>query len=475
MNRSILALVAGLLSIACSAQRYGEQWQFGNEVGLEFSDCAPKVLLNGSNDGFEGCSTVSNEQGELLFYTNSETVWNRLHEPMPNGELVAGGGSLSQVLIQKVPLSTSLYYIFTTTGQASAAGRFRYHVVDMGADDGFGDVITDDQVLFTGTTTEHVAATGHANGTDVWIMARAYPQAEFLAYRLTPAGIVDAPVVSSVGPPLIPGNSNFNTRGELKFSMDGARMAIACNGIAANDNTNLLALYDFDNSTGMVSNAIVLPTGRGDFGLSFSPLGTKLYSSTWKAFGFSVNDVNTLHQFDLTNNEPAAIIASRTLLYTSSSETLGSLKLGPDGRIYLAAYGSTYLGVINDPDSLGEACNYVHEGVFLDGGTCEHGLNNYIEYVYCAPLVTGLAESTAMHFSLSIHPNPSTGLVSIDLPGSGGPYRIRVTDPTGRVLLEERALKSGTIDLSDHGPGNYHLTVCNDQHTCTDRVVMLTQ
>lgn len=470
MLRYLLPFLLLFIGPICTAQRYGEHWQFGYRVGLDFSDCAPKVIRDGSNTGFEGSAAVSNDQGVLQFYTNSRYVWNRLHELMPNGELTDEGNTLSQVLIQKVPLTTSLYYIFTTTAQASGAGGFRYHVVDMEADGGLGDVVLSDQVLFAGTSTEHVAATYHANGTDVWIMCRAYPNAQFRAYLLTPEGIVDPPVVSVVGPPLIGGNSNFNTRGELKFSLDGTRMAIACNGIAADDATDLVAVYSFDNSTGVVSNAIVLDPGRGDFGLSFSPDGSKLYGATWKAFGFTVNDANILYQFDLTSGIPSIINASRTTIH-SASETLGSLKLGPDGRIYLAADGRPYLGVINEPDSLGLACNYVHNGLFLDGDTCSYGLNNYIEYVNCDPAEVPVTDLVAHQASLSVYPNPTNGMVWFTTSSTQGPISLRVTDPAGRILHHQRSYNERSLDLSNYAPGKYQIQVCFSDGQCVDRVV----
>jgi hypothetical protein len=33
----------------------------------------------------EGCATISNSSGQLLFYTDGITVYNRNHQVMPNG------------------------------------------------------------------------------------------------------------------------------------------------------------------------------------------------------------------------------------------------------------------------------------------------------------------------------------------------------------------------------------------------------
>jgi hypothetical protein len=96
--RNLSWILALGTATACAAQHYGDLWQFGYNVGLDFSDCDP-VVISGSNAGFEGSASVCDANGQLLFYTNTEKVWNREHDVMPNGTLYAGANTLSQVLI----------------------------------------------------------------------------------------------------------------------------------------------------------------------------------------------------------------------------------------------------------------------------------------------------------------------------------------------------------------------------------------
>src|SRR5881396_3782229 len=115
-----IRVVVILLFLAAPAfcQRYGNVWQFGKHAAIDFNSCNPVAITTGRNSGFEGCAAVSDSGGRLLFYTNSDTVWNKFNNPMMNGHLISSDGTLSQVLIIKRPLSDSLYYIITTKIQA---------------------------------------------------------------------------------------------------------------------------------------------------------------------------------------------------------------------------------------------------------------------------------------------------------------------------------------------------------------------
>src|SRR4030095_4332500 len=75
------------------------------------------------------------------------------------------------------------------------------------------------------------------------------------------------------------------------------------------------------------------------------------------------------------------INASETVISTGApSEAFGALQYGKDGKIYVARVLGTSIGVINDPDIAGAACNYVHSGVSLSGRTCRGGLPNNIAH-----------------------------------------------------------------------------------------------
>src|SRR6185436_18096143 len=76
---------------------------------------------------------------------------------------------------------------------------------------------------------------------------------------------------------------------------------------------------------------------------------------------------------------------------------MGALQLGPDCKIYCAKYGTANLGVINDPDSLVSACNYIDNQVNLIASSSQAGLPNFFEMGSCCSLFTvNLGNDTAL-------------------------------------------------------------------------------
>lgn len=72
------------------------------------------ALTNGQLNTLEGCATIADTTGSLLFYTDGITVWNRNHVPMPNGSGLLGNPSSTQSgIIVPYPGNTDLYYVFT--------------------------------------------------------------------------------------------------------------------------------------------------------------------------------------------------------------------------------------------------------------------------------------------------------------------------------------------------------------------------
>jgi hypothetical protein len=434
----IIILSIVFLPFVSFSQKYGNVWYFGEYAGIDFNNCQPVALTDGNNIGFEGCATVCDTNGQMLFYTNSETIWDRTHNMMLNGYLIVGGGTLSQVIILPQPLSNSIYYIFTTPIQANA-GYLEYHVVDMSLNSGLGQVISKNNILINShLTTEQVAATYHANGTDIWVITHEYGNNHFLCYLFNSTGLDTIPIVSSVGVAQVTGNSNFNARGEIKFSPDGSMVAFNGNGIAYNDSADVLELLNFNNLTGILSNPIDLPYSRGEFGLSFSPDNSKLYGTTWKAFGFIPSDTNFLYQFDLSSHDSLTIVNSKQIISTSTeSLPFGSLEIGPDGKIYVAQGDTGYLGVINKPNLPGSLCNYIHNGFYLQGKTCKLGLNNYIEYINYCDSTTSVEEQNNFDLNLQLFPNPTTASIHLAInTKQNTPLRCEIINVLGEKVFQ---------------------------------------
>src|SRR5687767_12680460 len=62
----------------------------------------------------------------------------------------------------------------------------------------------------------------------------------------------------------------------------------------------------------------------------------------------------------------------------TGNNRLFGLQIGPDNKIYCSSLYSNYLSVINKPDSIGSASDFVRFGINLNGNLCISGLPNMI-------------------------------------------------------------------------------------------------
>ena len=108
---------------------------------MDFNPGNPVPLTNGAMTTTEGCAAISDAStGQLLFYTDGITVYNRNHVTMTNGTGLMGNFSSTQSsIIVPHPGQSNLYYIFTVDDVGGANGM-RYSVVDMNQSGGFGAV-----------------------------------------------------------------------------------------------------------------------------------------------------------------------------------------------------------------------------------------------------------------------------------------------------------------------------------------------
>jgi hypothetical protein len=368
MRPLLLACLALLLAPTLArAQRPTDLWYFGQRAGLSFASGTPTPLTNGAMTTYEGCAVATTRRGELLFYTDGQTVWNRQHLPMQSGRHLMGSGSSTQsALIVPDPGSGNVFYVFTVAPQGSPDG-LRYSVVDMTRDNGLGDVARTNLLLLA-PVAEKLAAVRHANGRDVWVLAHRWGSDAFVAYLVTANGVSQKPVASNVG--ATTGGPGRNAIGALKFSPDGTKLAAAL----WREN-NKFEVYDFDRNTGRVSNPRSFGPYQEAYGVEFSPDGTKLYgtangNSTTKSIAAGTIESQVL-QFDLATKKA-------TTVGRSSNHKIGALQRGPDGKIYVAREDNSFLGVIENPNAAGPAVRYLDDGLNLGGRRSKLGLPAFI-------------------------------------------------------------------------------------------------
>jgi len=349
-------------SLNCFSQGENNQWCFGSLSGLDFNSGSP-VSVGSQVNTTEGSSSIADAAGNLLFYSDGITVWNKNHLPMPNGTGLNGGGSSTQsALIVAQPQMSSIYYVFTTA-EAQGASGFCYSIVDMTLQGGLGDVTTKNVQLFT-PSAEKVCATKHNNGIDIWVLGHEMGTNNFVAYLLTSAGL-GAPVITSCGTIYSAGGGV--EIGYMKFSPDGSQLAHAMRYLYS------FELDSFNTSTGIVSAPLSWPSTNNiqAYGIEFSNDGKLLYTS----------DDSQTSQYDIQVHDVISILASKTFISTDT----WALQMGPDDKLYLAGYFLSTLSVINDPDISGAGCNYVSAAVNLVGSSTL-GLPNQLNSINGPPV-----------------------------------------------------------------------------------------
>ncbi len=395
MQKTALAIMI-LFSSLCVAQGEANTWYFGHLAGLKFNgNNQPIPLTGGQIDVLEGCSAISNSQGNLLFYTDGRSVWDKNHIVMPNGNYFAGTGlfgdpsSTQSALIVPNVDNPNLYYIFTvdepnyenaqvypnqnTAAPISADDGYNnglnYSIVDLsiaGANGSMGNVTSRNNGLLTYNDisgnqgaykcSEKITAVLDAEGSGFWVVTHFVDK--FYSFHVDASGVQPSPVISVAAPTIPISGYGGNSHGYFKASPNGKKLAIAHSQVAT-DHTSAPAngqvlIYDFNQTTGAVSGGNLLLDVGNPYGIEFSATTKKLYATVGSGTS------NDLVQFDL---ESGNIAASKAIISTMTNIP-GALQLAVNKKIYMANFPSNkdFLGVINNPENGAGGVDFVQNG-----------------------------------------------------------------------------------------------------------------
>lgn len=240
-------------------------------------------------------------------------------------------------------------------------------------------------------------------------------------------------------------------------------------------------LFDFDPATGKLANNILLQTVYRSYGVEFSPSGRLLYGTDLNGQG--------VFQYDLQAGSAAAIASAGQLIATTSNN-VGAVQAGPDGRLYLSIANSAYLAVITNPDVRGVGCGFREDGVYLNGKTARTGLPNYyvarpvgqINYTAsftsnsgCAgtpiafagtltPTVSGAVASWNFGDAASGGANTATGLTPTHTYTVAGTYQVTLTVTVPGVATPLTATQQITVAPLPQVSLGSDVVVCANQY-----------
>ncbi len=140
---------------------------------------------------------------------------------------------------------------------------------------------------------------------------------------------------------------------------------------------------------------------------------------------------------------------------------------------------NTHLSVINDPDALGTACNYVRFGHYLGGKRTYWGLPNNPDYSLgpvagsiCDSLTTNVTAPPLQEAALHLFYHPDWKQLFVNASGIKGTRgQLQLYNTTGALLHTEPAsiqppYYTRQLDLSDLAQGVYILVL----QTTTERL-----
>jgi len=426
MKEYISLLIAFCISMPLLAQKELNNWFSGSYSGITWNktrsfeatglfgtsdailDGLPTEIIGSPMSTAEGCYSLSDSKGNLLFYSDGQKIYNRKMEVMENGAGMYGDMSSAQSgVILPFPgsktkfISLSLDACNNTT--STPIDVLAYSIVDMdkNTNGGFEDgAVMEKNIVFTGhpastLTNESMTAIRHANGRDYWVIApsKSVAATYLNAWLVTPAGIQNTTPVSTLATTTTNNNWDAAT-GYIKLTPDGKHFAWGTWG------DNRLFFGDFDASTGQFSNIKSISATRA-YGVEFSVSGKYLYTTQVNGSG-ATNGAIKVFDFEalLSADDPSTVaFKSKGNIWAH-----GAVQLGPDKRIYINRrydYKSDRsIYVIDNPEDYDNLRYYLLEdfisGDAYIGGTLYSGAGGF---------AMGLPSFTASWFDINIEGN----------------------------------------------------------------------
>lgn len=371
-----LLLFSSFLSFSQTETNF---WYFGNNAGLDFNIGELAILEDGAMQTPAGCATVSDMDGGLLFYSNGQTVWNKNHQILENGQDLFGeiAGIQSAIVIPK-PNDDSTYYLFYTRENVQTTPLYMlsgiyYSEIKFDAQHPMGYITDNKNIQIAEVqSTSRIAAVHYPETNTIRVVCitkhdpvfgTIVPEDKFIfrVFNVTPDGVNPTPIKREI-------NEGLGKLGAMKIAPDASYVAFA-------DTSNKkIYFHTFDNVNVNFQLFYTLPTVPA-FGVSLDPYGIE-FSQDSQLFYYSGN--NNVVQFPLSSL--GGIDGFE--FYLMPVAKAGSLQLARNGKIYIAQGSSEnpieHLAVINKPERIGEACKFQFSAIPFGSASSTKGLPLFI-------------------------------------------------------------------------------------------------
>ncbi|WMN06160.1 PKD domain-containing protein [Marivirga arenosa] len=343
-------------------------WYFGEGAGIDFSgDGGPVAVTDGNIQAEEGCTTVSDDNGDLLFYTNGETIWDSQHNVMANGTDLGGDPAASQGVVAVTHGSDpSLYYLFLNEDASTGSNIFSYALIDMKLNNGLGDVVLKGRKIYS-RSTEKVAAQGVQNTN---VLTHELGSNSFRYYPVNDQGINAAEFISEGSNYF----SNSSANGYLKYAAGGDKIAQAYNSGGA-----FIDYIRRDSVNGWEEALIDVNFGGTVYGIEFSPSSNLLYATINDGANSMLLQIPVDDDYSIDDIQNPDSVTVADLGFEA-----GALQTGPNGQIYIAANNSPDVYTIGAPDQRYDPADGANlasslQPFNLAGRTSRLGLPNFVQ------------------------------------------------------------------------------------------------
>ncbi|WP_405568261.1 T9SS type B sorting domain-containing protein [Polaribacter sp. Asnod6-C07] len=404
-KRPTLVLLCLFITYFTYGQRETDNWYFGNLASLNFANGKPVVINDGNLSTPKGSTSISDKNGNLLFYTDGVYVFNKNHFGMQNGALLASDDEVLQsCIIIPNPDDENIYYLFTLKvtndtpplGAAIAPGLY-FSTIDLSQNGGLG-AVTKKNTALTSLASEKLTAVHAKDGKSFWVITFGKENSSsinyntFYAYKIDETGVNRTPVTSEI---TIPASEN---NGALKVSPNGEYIAMS------NNNTAIFA--NFNTETGSITSTDFLSVLEGFFpprpfptihAIEFSQDSKHVYVESVNI----PNGNNTIFQFktDDLDDRQVVHVTDNIDAYANGNY----MQLAKDGNIYLTTSkseteGGNYLSQIVPPKSLDKTLATFNENT-IDLLSAESilGLPNFVQSYFRTRVI---AEDDCINTSL---------------------------------------------------------------------------
>ncbi|TAF77978.1 MAG: gliding motility-associated C-terminal domain-containing protein [Bacteroidetes bacterium] len=385
------------------AQKEENIWIVDENYAADFNSSTPQVFkanfgrFHPQDHDYYGMtvSTICDKNGNLLFYTDGNQVWNAERQIMPNGQLANHNPNTllnyfdnARAIIIPNLNNPNLYYIIVCD-QVREINT--YSVVDITLDGGKGDVVvTQKMIPFTnGNYFYDFRATGADSCRGIWLigLAKNVPSKIF-AFKIGADDISNTPIISSINNSI---NISFNdvnlisqdgtiftVRNRDKFEILINKFNLKSGGF----DFNPLKIFKFKNLTASGFNfsyvdAVFKAISNSSFYLSPSFDGNRSGLFMSNLFGANTS-------FNILTSNTGLNVRTNFARYAPNNKIYYSTHTAIDTGLpfpYTLSITSHNLAVINNPDGIGTNVGYDFNGITFPGDAFPRvpyqGLVNY--------------------------------------------------------------------------------------------------